>query len=115
MSYPALGKHLRFDGTLLHGCPHGLARAPPPPAESDGGGDEAATRLTLLVNLWRRHRPVGPLPLPQRAAAALAASEAGSCAPRYLARRAEATAAAVAVVAHRGEGARRFAPTAPRR
>lgn len=90
LSYPAEAKHLAFDGTLLHGCPHVLSLAEGTVAATGG------LRLTLLVNLWRRHRPCGPQRLPQRIAAALAATstadgtdggggEAARLLPRYLA------------------------------
>jgi len=45
VSYPALGKHLAFDGRLLHGCPSALKH-------------HEGERLSLLVNLWLGHRPV---------------------------------------------------------
>ena len=84
VSFPHAGKHLQFDGRLLHGCPHALVhelQAPgggkqPPTAETLGTAGAAASaqlRITLLVNLWRDHKPCGPQPLPARIAAALAA------------------------------------------
>jgi hypothetical protein len=118
VSYPRLGKHIVFDGRLLHGCPHGLTRdaeaspaaggaSPPhsPPAEAGG----RAPRLTLLVNLWRRHRPVGPQPLPQAVAAALAPPPTTA----YFAPRDTVAPADVATLG--GEAERTFAPTAARR
>merc|ERR1712032_187978 len=41
---PVLGRHVAFDGSLLHGCPAKLA----------GKGD----RLALVVNVWLEHRPI---------------------------------------------------------
>ena len=88
VSFPHPGKHLCFDGRLLHGCPHTLAgefagaRHAPTDADASATGatDEGKSgdglRLTLLVNLWRCHRPVGPQPLPSRVAAALGAERA---------------------------------------
>ena len=155
VSYPVPGKHLCFDGTLLHGCPHTLALPPTARALTERkeqaathavgqaatqaavqaatqaatqaaeatqaatqavgqaatqaavqaatqaatqaagqAATQAATqaavqaatqaavqaeaaercarlRVTLLVNLWRRHRPCGPQPLQQRVAATI--------------------------------------------
>lgn len=54
LSFPRRGRHLLFDGRLLHGAPHELARQ-----------TEAPTwRGTVLVNLWARHKPCGVLRLP---------------------------------------------------
>ena len=52
LSYPVSGKHLVFDGRLLHGCPARLARA----AESVAGS--SWERVSLLVNVWIGHRPL---------------------------------------------------------
>lgn len=41
---PVLGRHVAFDGGLLHGCPSKLA----------GKGE----RLALVVNVWLEHRPI---------------------------------------------------------
>ena len=51
VSYPVPGKHLAFDGRLLHGAIEELA---PPPA---GGPAGPYTRVTLMVNVWVDHRP----------------------------------------------------------
>ena len=59
VSYPAVGKHLAFDGRLLHCAPQQLARS----ADASGG-----IRITLLVNVWRRHHPWGLRRLPKRLA-----------------------------------------------
>lgn len=42
---PMLGRHVAFDGGLLHGCPAQLATA--------------GERLSLVVNIWLEHRPYG--------------------------------------------------------
>ncbi|CAL1173891.1 unnamed protein product [Cladocopium goreaui] len=42
---PMCGRHVAFDGSLLHGCPARFA----PKAE----------RLSLVVNLWFEHKPLG--------------------------------------------------------
>ncbi|EOD10533.1 hypothetical protein EMIHUDRAFT_120554 [Emiliania huxleyi CCMP1516] len=52
VSYPKSRRLLRFDGRLLHGCPPQLAG---PEAEPRSHGE----RLTLLVNVWVGHRPLG--------------------------------------------------------
>ena len=72
LSYPRCGKHMAFDGRLLHGAPHALA-APLPAAT-------AQARTTLLVNLWLAHRPTGLRRLPAELAAELtpAAGVAGA-------------------------------------
>jgi len=44
--------------SLLHGCPPALAEPPAIHGE----------RLTLLVNVWRNHTPVGLKPLPKSTA-----------------------------------------------
>lgn len=54
ISQPRVRKLLRFDGGLLHGCPPVLSEPSPP----------HSGRLTLLVNVWRNHTPVGLRPLP---------------------------------------------------
>ena len=56
--FPELGKHLVFDGRLLHGAPahRGLRRKDTPMV-----GD---TRVTFLVNIWS-HRPAGLGRLPE--------------------------------------------------
>ena len=66
VNYPRRGKHLVFDGRLLHGAPaHSAFRrgekttASPPTEESD------EYRITFLVNVWERHKPAGVEPLPE--------------------------------------------------
>ena len=55
ISQPLPGKHLAFDGRLLHGALHEL-----------GAPDTAPyVRSTLLVNLWLSHRPSGCERLPE--------------------------------------------------
>eukprot|EP01052_Picozoa_sp_SAG31_P028065 SAG31_NODE_2676_length_5264_cov_576.907278_5_plen_108_part_00 len=62
MSYPVPGKHVAFNGRLLHGCPAELQ------SKTDG------RRLTVLVNVWVNHIPVGLQPLN----AAIADAEIGN-------------------------------------
>jgi len=46
MSFPSPGKHVVFDGRLLHGAPEEFTR-----------DDSLCPRLTFLVNVWINHRP----------------------------------------------------------
>lgn len=56
--WPAIGRHLCFDGKLLHGALPDLA--PPRPA----AGATPGKRVTLLVNVWLNHVPWGAERLP---------------------------------------------------
>ena len=58
---PRRGRHLAFDGRLLHGAPPELADSPV----------AGPVRVTLLVNVWVGYVPAGLQPLPAAAAAAL--------------------------------------------
>ena len=58
--FPAPGRHLAFDGKLLHGAPSGLEL-----------GSVAGRRVTFLVNVWLNHVPWGAEPLPRSVAAQL--------------------------------------------
>mmetsp|Transcript_13618 Transcript_13618/g.20160 ORF Transcript_13618/g.20160 Transcript_13618/m.20160 type:complete len:371 (+) Transcript_13618:121-1233(+) len=49
VSWPLRGKHLSFDGRLLHGAPSDLLRS----SETD------ELRVTFLVNIWLYHKPLG--------------------------------------------------------
>ena len=48
LSYPLAGKHMSFDGGLLHGAPNALA-----PLQS------ANMRVTFLANVWLNYHPAG--------------------------------------------------------
>ena len=63
--WPRAGRHLAFDGRLLHGAPTDLATGPPP---SDG-----TKRVTLLVNCWLNHIPWGADPVHEEVAAQMSA------------------------------------------
>ena len=72
VSWGREGKHVAFDGQLLHGAPS------EPKLRSMGGkvpignaGDGGSIRVTLLVNIWAGHRPTGAVPLPQTIGAAV--------------------------------------------
>jgi hypothetical protein len=80
MSFPSTGKHMVFDGRLLHGAPEDLRQSNITPhndnpsavhsavdgATADGAGTAAAaesgknsgTRYTFLTNIWLDHRPL---------------------------------------------------------
>ena len=67
VSRPHLGKHLVFDGTLLHGAPADPLLKPyeasnkkspsPPPPNGTEGKEESGVRVTFLVNIWKDRRP----------------------------------------------------------
>ena len=52
VAYPEPGKHVVFDGELLHGAPDD-----PEFKAFWGRGDDRSTRVTFLVNLWLGGRP----------------------------------------------------------
>ena len=58
LSLPVPGKHICFDGTLLHGAPVELrdmfGYSPP-----SAGGKRRSARSTLLANIWCSHQPRG--------------------------------------------------------
>jgi hypothetical protein len=65
ISHPKLGKHMAFDGRLLHGAP---ATFFPSSSDSNGGNTSSEPpmkkakmqrkRITLLVNIWLNHCPL---------------------------------------------------------
>lgn len=65
ISYPRFGKHLSFDGRLLHGAPSDAQ------LRDWRGVNEVANdllpgkRITFLVNIWLNHHPANVQPLPQ--------------------------------------------------
>ena len=69
LSLPIPGKHICFDGTLLHGAPVELREVfgcrPP------NRGKKKSSRSTLLVNIWCSHRPPDCQRLPADTAAKL--------------------------------------------
>jgi len=77
ISHPSLGKHLVFDGRLVHGAPsHYALRRPDESHSMNLDGDSslsnmnttqqqtAADRITFLVNIWVNHKPAAVQPLP---------------------------------------------------
>ena len=95
LSWPVAGKHLAFDGRLLHGTVHELAadgRARRDESENAGRPQdvlcEPYVRVTLLVNLWAGHRPREARRLPSDLAAQLSSRSAVTRAvPSFLPRR----------------------------
>lgn len=64
LSYPQQGKHVAFDGQLLHGTvPRAVA--------------EDGERVTFLVNVWLNHRPSGCRRVPKALARRCGAAGAG--------------------------------------
>ena len=90
VSHPIIGKHVAFDGRLLHGAPShpllrrqihqtGNARFP-----CDDVSNEKSIRITFLVNVWIGHKPIGvnELPVPIRSAIRASTIDDGQNAPR---------------------------------
>ena len=90
LSRPVPGKHLAFDGRLLHGCPTeyslppaAAATAAAPATAADGEPstaeeDAGSLRVSLLVNVWRCHRPLAAHRLPAELAARLSSDPDGA-------------------------------------
>lgn len=60
VSYPAVGKHVAFDGAWLHAAPSDLAAGSPGRNRDDGkesAEEEKAPRVTFLVNVWLDYVP----------------------------------------------------------
>ena len=76
---PRVGRHVRFDGRLLHGAPLELLEA---------RGDEAPyVRVTFLVNIWIGHRPRAAPATGRRTARSPSAAHRSACARRRRRRR----------------------------
>ena len=58
LSHPETGKHLSFDGRMLHGAPRELARA------AVARDAKKRARVTFLVNVWLGHKPADVEPFP---------------------------------------------------
>jgi hypothetical protein len=79
ISHPRRGKHLVFDGRLLHGAPAALELREAP---ADGQSENATApdvasqfRVTFLVNLWSQHKPASVEALPEDIRRALKESQ----------------------------------------
>jgi hypothetical protein len=55
ISYPKVGKHISFDGRLLHGVPVEFLPAEAQASSSNENG--GAGRVSFLVNVWLNHIP----------------------------------------------------------
>lgn len=72
VSQPNLGKHLVFDGELLHGAPAhedlrglpSMSASPTPSESSEATGSSRILRVTFLVNIWPE-KPTKIQPLPE--------------------------------------------------
>eukprot|EP01041_Mallomonas_annulata_P004667 gene4667-9257_t len=69
VSQPKIGKHLCFDGTLLHAAPSDLIdeNIDDNDDEQETSGDNSKAiqkRITFLVNIWLNHIPTQSTPLP---------------------------------------------------
>ena len=53
VSYPVAGKHIAYDGALLHGCPAEIS------SERLLGKEADEPRVALMVNCWPRADPTG--------------------------------------------------------
>lgn len=74
VSYPKPGKHVTFNGNLLHGAPSSLIPREESDSESgedeeDGSDEESIpeneARITFLANVWIDHQPSQAEPLPE--------------------------------------------------
>lgn len=65
LSHPEIGKHIAFDGRLLHGAP--ATFFPPLASKKTAATNKRSKvdpkRITLLVNIWLNHCPVDAEPL----------------------------------------------------
>jgi hypothetical protein len=78
ISIPKQGKHVSFNGELLHGAPQqilpfSLTNQTPSSNETVSNNNSTNTRITFLVNVWIGHQPASVTPLPDSIAQALAA------------------------------------------
>ena len=76
ISRPAIGKHISFDGRLLHGAPAdaNIWKQQQLPTRSD---TSTLTRITFLVNVWLNHVPSSAEPLPADRLARLSSTSLG--------------------------------------
>ena len=72
ISYPVSGKHIAFDGGLLHGVLSQMS-------SSHATAEDPFVRCTLLVNIWCNHRPLSARRLPADIAMQLSDSPDAVC------------------------------------
>ena len=75
--WPALGRHLAFDGKLLHGALPNLTPSPTTPTPPAPAAAAARKRVTFLVNVWLNHVPWGAEKLPKSIAKQLSVAASG--------------------------------------
>ena len=75
--WPALGRHLAFDGKLLHGALPNLTPCPTTPTPPAPAAAAARKRVTFLVNVWLNHVPWGAEKLPKSIAKQLSVAASG--------------------------------------
>jgi hypothetical protein len=63
LSLPIQGKHIAFDGALLHGAPCHLAKFATLNWPVSSSSNALAERITFLVNVWIGHQPATVQPL----------------------------------------------------
>lgn len=82
LSHPKIGKHLAFDGRLLHGAPATFFPASSHRISSDEPlakkAKQERRRITLLVNVWVNHCPLDAEPLEDEVCESLQAIWTGS-------------------------------------
>jgi len=69
VSYPRIGKHIAFDGRLLHAAPSDIVYMPRHKNHTDRAKrrktyNESGKRISLLVNIWLNHIPIDAEPFP---------------------------------------------------
>jgi hypothetical protein len=57
VSRPRVGKHICFDGRLLHGAPYHPSLLPSETTDSAEAATGSVFRVTFLVNIWNHRRP----------------------------------------------------------
>lgn len=67
ISHPQIGKHIKFDGQLLHAAPASLCSS----MHNQGSAATPTKRVTFLVNIWLNHIPIRTMPFPADLAQAL--------------------------------------------
>ena len=67
LSYPKIGKHVAFDGRLLHGASSSFF-----PSLPDSSSSTPHKRITFLVNIWYSHIPIDADLLPDEYLAKMA-------------------------------------------
>lgn len=82
ISRPAIGKHITFNGLMLHGAPADLYEEQVPSDSEGESSDEEEEdeceqpRVTLLVNIWLNHTPSQAVRLDGKVASAMSNSVA---------------------------------------